>query len=208
MLYVRVDDSELRALLRHMPDQVKFALSLSLNHTAWDARQTLARELPEHFVIRNKWTERGMRVAKSTKNHLLAAVGSTREYMVAQTFAETRTSGGMAVPLVGRGRPRPRITSRTPPRRWPRRLALRRNVFIGRAGLGRKVHGVWRRTPKPTRSKTAKRGLRLLYRLPEEIRVPARWPLKETVEEVVSQRWPRHVVDAVAKAIATARKRK
>lgn len=209
-MYVRVDDTEVRRLLSHLPEQVGYALSRALNETAWQARQRLVADLPETFTIRNKWTERGINVKKSTKANLVAAVGSTRDYMVAQAEGEVRQER-LAVPLVGDGRPRVTIKDTTPPRKWPKSLARRRNVFIGVAGLGwgkgGGTHGVWQRTGKPpVRSREAKTGLRLLYRFPQEVKVKPRWPLKETVEQVVSEVWPEAVTKAVANAIETARR--
>lgn len=209
MVAIRVNDKQIRALLADAKDQIPFAISRALNKTVWEARTHLVNTLPDYFVIRNTWTARGMRVEKAHKRHLVARVGSVRPYMLAQTVGEERTEHGLAVPLLGQGRPRRVLTARTTPSVWPRALTRRRNIFIGRAGLGWSagggVYGVWQRLPRAVRSKTAKRGLRLLWRIAERVRVPPRWPLGNLVESVVRRRWSQICLEAIDEALKTRR---
>lgn len=210
-LYIRVDDKLVQEALGEFQRQVPFALSYALNETAWRARGKVIGTLTDYFVIRNKWTERGINVEKSTKRHLVAAVGSTRDYMVEQTFGSVRKHYKTAVPLVGSERPRTTIRTITPPSKWPQALARKPNIFVGIAGLGAKpsegkgVYGVWMRLPKALRSTKSKKGLKLLYRLPSEVHVPPRWPIDIIVQKVVEQTWEQAVEMAVTKAIGTMR---
>ena len=194
---IKVDVREVERWLTHARRQIPYALSKAINDTLFDARQALVAELPAYMTIRNRWTERGMRVAKASKATSTGAVGSMREYMRAQVEGGKKHG---AVPLVGRGRPRPQLKSTTPPSRWPRAMATRPQVFVGPAGHSRTV-GVWQRLPR----RAGGPQLRLLYRLPRQVAVKPRYPLAKIVRQVVQSRWAEHCRRAAARALETAR---
>ena len=198
---IKVNDKEFRRRMKGFEKQIPFAMSKALNATARDAVEVTKARLDDDFTIRSRWVQKGIRANFSNKRNLVATVGSVDEFMQDQATGGTRKDG--AVPMVGRGLPRPKITSPTRRAKWPGSLLEKRNAFIGDP-FDSGVEGLWQRIMKG-RGKSRKAGLRLLYTFEDEVQIPARWPLQDHVEEVVQERWADHTISAIQEAIDTAR---
>lgn len=75
----------------------------ALNATAFEVREEWQRQIAEAMVLRNKWTQRSIRVTKARGTNLAlmhAVVGSVADYMRIQEFGGTETkSGRHGVPI-------------------------------------------------------------------------------------------------------------
>jgi hypothetical protein len=86
---------------------VPYAVKGTLNDTAFAAREEWVRQLQSTFTLRNKWTERGLRVDKAsgrTVAGMQSVVGSLREYMREREDGSTETKRGkhgVAIPKSG-----------------------------------------------------------------------------------------------------------
>lgn len=188
--------------------QVPFVMSLAVNETAKDAQKTLREQLPKHFTVRSPRTRKGIRFERSHKKRwpkIEASVGSLDEYMGRQAKGGTKRakSDRMAVPsrkIRGPGGKR-----KTTPAKWPnaliakdkRKKVPKLSIRPGSAGsllLYKRAGG--------------KRNQRfeLLYVLVKKAKVPRRWPLEKTVEDVVAKRWSGNVLAAARRAMRTARR--
>lgn len=108
---LKVDTRQLQKLERHLETYAKkavpFAVRNGLNTTAFEARKQWVTELKSTFVLRNTWTERGLRVDKATGRtvaNMQSAVGSIRDYMAEQEQGSTqqkRGKHGVPVPMSG-----------------------------------------------------------------------------------------------------------
>jgi hypothetical protein len=84
------------------------------------------------------------------------------------------------------------LKTRTTRGRWPGAF-VRRGAFTLDRGQG---PALWQRT---------KGGLKMLYLLKPSVAVPARWPIAEQVTRVVEWKWPTNAIEALERAIATAK---
>ncbi len=202
MIEVRGDWKKLEAQLGEFARQVPFALATALTATAKDAQQTLKDELPKHFTMRSKWTQKGIRIQRADKRTLTAKVGSREDYMARQAKGGNKKARGkeVAVPAIGAGRPRVTQEAKTPKGKWPGAFLERKGVVILDGPKGKKkAKGIWR-----IKGKGDNQRLQLLYWLRKRVNVPKRWPLKETVERVVRERFVPNLEVGLEKAIATA----
>lgn len=204
--WIKVDTKEFERRLHGFEKQIPFAISKALNSTARDAVTVLQARLPEVFTIRTDWERRGLTFNPSGKSDLRAEVGSRHEYMEAQAKGGSKKPHEgklVGIPLVGRGLPRPTEKSVTRPSRWPGAMVEKGRSFVGRP-FGGENEAVWQRVAKG-RGKDRRAGLRLLYILKPEVGIKARWPMKDTVDEIVRERWADHAISAIQEAIDTAK---
>ena len=196
---VKVEDREFRRAMGHLERQMPYATARALTSTALDAQTVVKARLSRHFSIRAPWVARGIRIDPAKKNRLYAEVGSVDEFMRSQATGGVE-KGRQAIPMVGKGRPRPNVKAVTRKSRWPGALLKKPNTFVG-SPFGR-TEAVWERIKK---GKGKAGGLRLLYTLPESVKIPKRWPLQDEVREVVAKRWADHTASAIKEALDTAR---
>lgn len=96
MAIVNISMEQLPRALRNFGDQVPFAASKALNDVAFKARKHIQDELlPNSLTLRNRHTQRGIRVRKATKNTLQAEVGSIDYY------SERQVVGSLETPRAG-----------------------------------------------------------------------------------------------------------
>jgi len=109
-----VDTRELRklekSLLALKKKALPFAARETINGLAFEGQAAWRRELPGKMRLRNKWTERSIRVEKEKRglniNTMKASVGSTEEYMREQEFGATlpmRGREGFGIPAAAPG---------------------------------------------------------------------------------------------------------
>lgn len=179
--------------------QIPFATALALTWTANDARDEVKAGLPDKFVIRSTWLERGIRTTPASKRNPQATVYSKDWFMVRQESGGTKTPQGKytALPRQIRKNRKQRITQA----KWPSAIVGRKNVFIqdlpgrtDRAGIFQKV------------GRKGKGKPRLLYVLDSRpMKIKPRFEFAKTVDRVVSSRWTKNFGKALAKSLATAR---
>jgi hypothetical protein len=88
---VKSDFDRLPLHLRMFAKDLPYAASQALNGTAFAAQRHLRQEvLPGTFELRNRRTQSGIRVEKSSKSRLVAEVGSTDWYIVEHVIGEQR----------------------------------------------------------------------------------------------------------------------
>jgi len=183
--------------------QIPFATALALTWTARDARTQLKADLPATFTIRSGWVAKGIRFekARKTDDPIAAEVGHLDDYMKLQAEGGTRQTStqSVAVPVGIRKTPQ----TRTTPAKWPRRLLRKRKHFIAPLSASISTLGLFRR-----RGGRRNPRLDLLYVMAERAVVPKRWPLEETVEQVVADVWPENARKALEKALASGRRRR
>lgn len=107
---IHVKMHRLERLERHLAGFTKavpYAVRNTLNDTAFLAREEWTRQLQSTFVLRNKWTEKGLRVDKASGRNVAtmqAVVGSLRDYMKDREEGSTETKRGkhgVAIPMSG-----------------------------------------------------------------------------------------------------------
>ena len=215
---VQIDDRKVARKLRGFERQIPFVMSYLNHNLAHDARRKIISRLDNDFVIRSKFVQKGIQVRprKPNKRAPNATVGSMDKFMAGQAVRATQ-EGTQFIPMVGRGKPRPQIKSKTGKARWPGGTAWKikdaegkktiNNVFIGTpknhraAGLqSGRIRGVWRRV-----GKGKKRGLSLLYRIGTAVPSPGKWPLKLYVEQTVAKNLNKRAKEAIEFALRTAK---
>lgn len=182
--------------------QVPYAASKALNAVAAVAREEVQGALPDTFTLRSDRIAKGIQTNRATKRNPVAEVGSLDEFMARQALGGVKKAKGatMAVPQVGRGRPRTTLAAKTPPSKWPGALRAKggkRKPFLVRSKSG-KAALVRRRGKK-------RLPLVVLYMFADEVKIQARWPLEDQVAKVVGERWAKAAEDAMMEAIETAR---
>ncbi len=203
MIKVSGDWKALEKQLGEFSRQVPFGIASALTATAKDAQATLREELPQHFTIRSNWSAKGIRIERATKKTLTAKVGSLEEYMARQAKGGPKKSKGkdVAVPAVGSGKPRVTLDAKTSKSRWPGAFLKRKGVVVLDGPKGKKkAKGIWR-----MKGKGDNQRLELLYWLRKRVKVPKRWPLKETVLRVTRERFTTNLDAGLKKAIETAK---
>ncbi len=204
---IDVDVSPLLNLTGKLRRQMPFIIATSLNTTAFEARATLKRELPKHFILRNRFSERSLHVWKAAKGDTQASVGTKAPYMAALAKAipgTTETAQGKAFSI-----PQAVRTSTfdiVKKSKWPARLLKKKRYYIDEVPGQPDKTGVWER-PK----KLGKRRLgpaappRLMFLFAKKIKVRKKWPLHETTVRVTNKTWAKACDATVARAIKTAR---
>lgn len=192
MLTVRVQlppnpFAHLKAFGRFLPKTISDAL----NETAFRTRGDLVGSLKDYMTVRSKWTQRGMRVEKSSAETLTARVGNIRPYMRAQTMGGDRPDpGGGKQVIPVQARPRPNLSTR--PSNWPGRLTRDRGAFVATI---KGVSGVWLRKKRGRRG--GKGSVRLMWMFVDQVELKARWPLDDLAKAGVRQHWKDAAVAAL-----------
>jgi hypothetical protein len=82
--------------------QLPYATSRALNDTAFMARKEIIEQLPKRFIIRNTWTQKGIRVIKSHKSQwpdVHAEIGSVDYFMKYQELGAVRKKNKKAISI-------------------------------------------------------------------------------------------------------------
>ena len=181
-----------RSLRTFERKQLPFAIAGALNATAFDARKAVKKNLFKKFILRNKWTERGVIVVKANKHELTAWVNLNRGYMYDQEEGGTRTPGGqsIAVPMGVRKDKKRRITKA----KRPRALLDKPNTFIIRKGESSRL-------PAGIYQRMRGRKVKLLYALEPKITIKPKLNMEKTVAGVVNSRFFANFNRAMARAL-------
>lgn len=76
------------------PRGVKFANMFFVNDAAFAIMREWKSQIDEKMVLRNKWTEKSIRVQRASMRDSLSRVGSVQEYMLDQEFGSIETARG------------------------------------------------------------------------------------------------------------------
>ena len=216
--------------LQHFQKQIPFAISRTVNAMLLDAQGTVQDQLPRSFTMRpgavrkgKPWIAHGIQVELSGYRHAEkeGKIGSIDRYMEAQAVGGAKTpfsASHVAIPMVGRGAPRPTLKDITRPSTWPRNIVKRKgtsfaaqkrtpNMLVkGQAfeGVINGLRGIWQPNYVGAGVRGGERGwLRLLWALKPRVKIDARWPLKEEVEYISAARFEDHARDQIRHALAT-----
>ena len=203
---VKVDTRAFAKAMKGFEKHMPFAIALALTRTAADCQTVLKSRLDSSFTVRTPWVAKGIRIEGATKTNLRAKVGSIDRFMEPQAIGggkKPHEGKLVGVPMVGRGLPRSNLKSVTRPSKWPGGYMATGKTFIGT--LRTDEDALWARITRG-KGKNRREGLRLLYVMKPEVHIPARWPIRAVVGEVVANRWPDHTLAAIKQAIDTARK--
>lgn len=187
-------------------DQIPFAIAQALTWTARDARKKLVSDLPSQFTIRKNVTRSKTNFEKATKRNLTALVGHRLDYMRRQAEGDVRraeSSRYVAIPTAAARAITPTgVTMRS--KNFPR-------VFLSKRG--KKRHGTFTRSIGGkiavfrTRKGANKIDPELMFILSPSVKLEKRWPLQDTVEEVVANRWTENARRSFKRAMRSARGR-
>jgi hypothetical protein len=197
--------------------QTRYAASQALNDSAFAARRELVDQLGRSFTIRNKYTERGFRIVRSTRQNLEAVVGTSREYLIDQVEGGTRRH--KAIPSRHLRKTPTQIVRRA---RWPRQLlaqasgprkrGAKRYLLLPEKGSRGRMPAFLQRLTKGKRRAVLQRvgrgksaKLRLLWSLPAVTRLRSRYPFDETSQKSHQAIYPAAFEQRLIKALATAR---
>jgi hypothetical protein len=196
---------------RHIP----YIRSATLNNVAFLAKEKLREELPRKFILRNKWTERGLFVWKAKRGESQVAVGSTREYMKDQMDGNPAKPAENVFHSIPR-RVRPNRRALVPRSKYPSKLlANKKRYYVGTVESQGAQLGIWERPKERKKTKNMMRSFtrhigpeappRLMYLFTKKINIRKRWPLEQTLARVTASEWQREANRAIAHALATAR---
>lgn len=196
MIVLKTSLNELPFRLRQFGDQIPYATSLALNNAAFGLMREEKSELRSQLTLRNTWTERGMRVAKANKRTLEAEVGNIRWYM------ETLIDGGRREALVGikhNGESYlivPSKEAKTPSGRL-RKIPKNKKTFVFEHDDGLLL--AYRKTKKRT-------PLVVVGKLVLKTDYDSKtYNHPDVVTDYIQRNWPKHWLDGMEKAAATAR---
>lgn len=179
--------------------QLPFALARGLTWLAQDAQKEVRRELPHRFIIRNHWTEKGIRIDMSRKNDYRVTVYTKDPYMDRHeegAIKRPKRDSHLAIPDKIVRTKRGIIRKRD----LPDQLRSRNIFIINHRTKREKLNlpfGIYRRQGR-------KKPIRLYYLKPS-VWVEPRWEFGRTVEKVVKARFHRVFSLSLDDAIRTAR---
>lgn len=191
-------DEAARALADLERKHIPFATALALTRTA-QAVQTEQREvaLPQRFILRNSWVQKGIRITAATKRDLTATVYTKDDFMGRHETGGTKTARShpeFAIPADVRES----VKDIIPKSRQPGRILMSNSdrVFEGRLKGGQRAI-FERRTDKAY-------PLRVLYLFRKTAPITPRLGMEESTQIIVShefrQIWERSFREAMATA--------
>lgn len=204
-----VDVARLERRLAALPGQVRFATAYMLTQLAKDAQGAAHARIEQAFDKPTRFTQTAIAIKPATKANLTSVV-----------FAKDIQAGYLAIQETGGERtPRPGAPVIVPvqigvnahgniPRGKLKREVAKPTTFVSRQDTPRTRHlppGIYQRF-KQGRGKTA-RPPRLLVALEKVARYRPRFRFRETVREAVETNIDRRWVEAVRRALETARLR-
>lgn len=218
--FVKIDDSELRKLLRDAPRQIPFAMSKALNNLALATRAELKWHMKQDGItLRTGWPISGIRVLnRATRTNLRVDVGSVDPMMQALAEGGDRPFRGL-VPVIGPGGGRETfqgvmrsdlrknqalgvealLTQKTTiGTRTKMRFVRRANTIYDLQAGGFKIH-------KREKGKLIVLPGTPVLRIPKAsaVNIPRRWKYQERVAFSTAKNWERSVLEAVNYALST-----
>lgn len=202
---IRDAQRTLKAVIKQTP----FAMSKALNNSAFDLRDEFRNnELPRRFTLRNRFTQRSIRVKYSKKTNLEAGVYSDAYYLKEQAAGMVRTPKGeaFAVPISKQWKNKKR---RIPKKIRPDQLMAGGNSFIGKTKGGEPAI-VLRSSKKRRRGGRSGKGgkyttLVTMYSLHTSVRIPRTLDLNGPTIKIIPRVYPEHFRKEMINALRTAK---
>lgn len=186
-------DQVARAMRNLGERQMPFVIAASLTALAKEGQGDVRGGLSEHFTVRNKRVEAGIRSIPAEKRdwpNIFAVVGSKDEFMVQHETGDTkrpRSGRHLAIPNVAE-HGRAGVITRTssgaiPAHLKPRRVLGRRRAFLQRVGKYGRLAILQRTTKK-------RYPIRVLYGFRNSARIEKVEWFSPRVQRVVARRYP------------------
>lgn len=174
--------------------EVPHVTARALTAVAFDGQRAVKADIRKKYILRNRWTESGVRVTRANKVNLTAYVFmfDGRQYMTLQEEGGTIRSASrhIAVPQRVRRSKRSKITKA----RRPRQLLSRPNVFkIDRGSGSHLPPGIYQRMKNGT--------VKLLYSLEPSVRIERSFGMEKTVIGIVTIKFASRFVQEFNKAM-------
>jgi len=168
--------------------QVPYATANALNDLAFKSREKIISEMPNKFIIRNKWVLNGVLIDRATKKNLVALIYHRASFMAKQEYGGIRKPRGqfLAVPIDIRSDKRKRITEAMK----PKAILKKKDVFA---------------TKRAIVKRSGKKKRIVLYSFKKQVVIKPRWDFYNTVWKVCTQYGVSSFVKAMNKAIAGAK---
>lgn len=186
--------------------QMKFATSVALYDTAKEAQTKLREELPRHFTIRTDWVAKGIRIkpgsSRGIRNSGDGLNGMEVEIGTVDMFMRLHELGGTKEPKrktrrmgIPKRDDKGEIIDKS---KWPKALLKKPGYFM----WTRPIDG---RTFVFHRAQKSRYPIELKYSFAESVKIPQRWNMRETVENIADTRYLPIFAMAFDKAMATAK---
>jgi hypothetical protein len=184
-----------QSLSRLEREQLPFAVSVALNNTATDVRDSFKRTLQRELDRPTPFTLNGTYIQRARKRRLVAEVGMKDRQAA---YLEKQLRGGIRVPrrkalVVPSAQRRNKYGNM--PRNTVKRLLKKRNVFSGTINS---TPGLWQRYKR--------RGPKLLIAYSSRARYEKRLNLQRPAKITAQVKWNKHMFNAMVQALATARR--
>lgn len=188
--------------------QATFATSVALYDTAVDVKNALIEDLPKSFTIRNGWVAKGIRIkptsSKAIRKTGAGMAGMQVEVGTVDAFMQYQELGGVKQPK--RKAKRLAIPVRNPQseiidkKKWPKALLGKpgSKFFMWERADGRLF--VFQRLTR------ARYPIKLKYSFAESVKIPPRWNMRKTANEVVAKNYQDNFKRAFEHALANPKK--
>lgn len=198
MADIKITGDNLKGLLS-LDKQLAFAASRALNAVAREAQTSVIKAIENTFVVRGKWylprTPLGIKTTLSRKDNLEASVHTSADFLAQHETGGTKTapSGKLAIPIVGTGTARPRLTSKLRKELKPRALGSRAFILQTKSG------------PVLFYRRGKKQRLTALYQIEPSARIRKQSTVIEPTEKVVARRFDSIFERELVKALESAK---
>lgn len=181
-----------------LDQQLVYAAARALTKTAQDSQAASIAAIRRTFTTRGTWYlpsgRFGIRITPATKERLEAAVKTAADWLIPHETGEDKVAQGgglLAIPMVGRGRPRPTRGSKVRADLKPRALGDRAVVIETRRG--------------PILFARQDRRLVAFYGLERRVRIRKRSTVIEPTVQTVARNFDDNLAKAIAEALRTAK---
>ncbi|HEX8499289.1 MAG TPA: hypothetical protein VF659_01765 [Pyrinomonadaceae bacterium] len=179
-------------------EQLTYAAAVALTRTAKDAQSGSIEAVRRTFTTRGTWYlpsgRFGIRITPATKARLEAAVRTAADWLIPHETGEDKVASGggmLAIPLVGRGRPRPSQGAKVRSDLKPRALGRRGVVVETRRG--------------PVLFGRQDRRLVAFYGLERRARIRKRSTVIEPTVQTFGRNFGDNLAEAITEALRTAK---
>lgn len=178
--------------------QLIYAAAVALTRTAKDSQAASVEAIRRTFTTRGTWylpgSKFGVRITPATKARLETAVRTAADWLIPHETGEDKVASGgglLAIPLVGRGRPRPSHGAKVRADLKPRALGGRGVVIETRRG--------------PVLFARQDRRLVAFYGLERRVRIRKRSTVIEPTVQTFAKNFGGNFAEAIAEALRTAK---
>lgn len=179
-------------------EQLTYAAARALTRTAKDSQAASIEAIRRTFTTRGTWylpsSRFGVRITPATKARLETSVRTAADWLIPHETGEDKVAAGgglLAIPMVGRGRPRPSRGAKVRADLKPRALGSRGVVIETRRG--------------PVLFARQDRRLVAFYGLERRARIRKRSTVIEPTIQTFDRNLGQNLAEAIAEALRTAK---